>query len=275
MKKILIPTDFSMCAQSAAEVAMEIAKKFGAHLYFLHLCDDPMITSHVPSRKPKDDHDPEIGHCRGKLNDLVAVAERFGVAATPVLVLNKGNDHIENYIEPYGIDWIVMGSHGATGIREMVIGSNTERLVKHSSVPVLVIKKRPKIIDFKNIVLASTFESLNLPKGLGYCIDFARAYGGKIHLLYLNFTNRLVEKSAAQAIMNQLVNQFPPFDSTNNIIETNDAEWGIDEFVREVGCDVIAIMPDDTESIVHLMAKRIAVSLVNHEAIPVLVLITK
>jgi hypothetical protein len=168
-----------------------------------------------------------------------------------------------------------MGSHGATGIREMMLGSHTERLVKHSPVPVLVIKKRPKVIAFRNIVFASTFERDDARDAMGDCLDFAKPFGAKVHLLYLNFVNRLVEEGTAQERMKKLTDQFPVYSFSTNIIETNDAEWGINEFVREVGCDLISILPRDTQGVIKIMSRRIALSLVNHEAIPVLVLNSK
>ena len=51
----------------------------------------------------------------------------------------RENEQIERYIKPLNIDFVVMGSHGATGIRELVIGNNTQRIVRKSSIPVLVI----------------------------------------------------------------------------------------------------------------------------------------
>lgn len=269
----MIPTDFSVCAQAATEVALEIARVFKAHAYFLHISTDPLISHHVPSSaKEKIEHNPEAGRVQARLNDLVQQADRMGVAATPVLVLSRGNDHIENYIKPYEIDWIVMGSHGATGIQEMVLGSHTERVMKHSPVNVLVIKKRPKVIGFRNIVFASTFEHEDLQEAMVDCLEFAKPMKAQIHLLYLNFTNRLVQEVTAREKMKRLTDLFPLHSFTTNIIETNDAEWGIDEFVREAGCDLIAILPHDTQGVIKMMAKRIALSLVNHEAIPVLVL---
>lgn len=274
MKKILIPTDFSLCAQAATEVALEIAQVFRSHVYFLHIIPDPLLSHHVPGTQDKIEHDPESGKVQARLNELVHLAERMGVQATPVLVLSKGNDHIEGYVKPYGIDWIIMGSHGASGVRELVLGSKTERVVKHASVPALVIKKRPKVVTFNNIAFASTFENEGLGDAMGECLDFAKPYAAQIHLLYINFVDRLVEEGTAMERMKRLADRFPLYAFTSNIVKTNDAEWGIDSFVREVGCDLVAIMGNDTQGVIKMTSSRIALSLVNHEAIPVLVLNT-
>ncbi len=276
MKRILIPTDFSLCAQAATEVALEIAQVFKSHVYFLHISPDPLISHHVPGMSQgKIELDPESGRVQGRLNELVHLAERMGVQSTPVLVLSKGNDHIESYIKPYGIDWIIMGSHGATGIRELALGSKTERVVKHASVPVLVIKKRPKVVAFNSIAFASSFGNGSLIGAMAQCIDLARPYQSHIHLLYLNYVNRLVEEGTARERMKLLTNQFLLYSFTTNIIETNDAEWGIDEFVRKAGCDLVAITSDEVQGIIKMTSRHIALSLINHEAIPVLVLTAK
>lgn len=275
MKKILIPTDFSVCAQAATEVALEVAQLFGSKVCFLHLCNDPLISHHAASEKQALEHNLEVGKIRASLNELVLQAERSGVTATQVIIRDKGNEQLVDYIEPYGIDWVVMGSHGITGVRELVLGSNTGRVVRQATVPVLVIKKRPKIISFKNIVFASTFEHAYLGDALKECLDFAKPYHAQIHLLYLNLVDRLVEEGTAQSMMKRLTDLFPLESFTTSSIATNDAEWGIDEFVRHMRGDLIAITPYDTQGVIGLITRRIAVKLVNHEAIPVLVLNAK
>jgi nucleotide-binding universal stress UspA family protein len=270
MKRILVPTDFSECAQSASAVALEIARKSGAHIFFLHISEDPEFP---PNAKRKSSTpDPEISSAKSHLNELVLQATRNGVDATPILILNKGNERIENYVEPYGIDSIVMGSHGATGIREFVIGSHTQHVVKHATVPVLVIKRKPETLAFRDIVFASTFEK-DVTVALGLMVDFARPWNAHLHLLYVNLMNRLVEENEAMGVLQTLTVKFPDTSFTTNVIQTNDAEWGIDGFAKQINADLIAVIHQDKESLLKVLTTSIAEGLVNHEQRPVLVLI--
>jgi nucleotide-binding universal stress UspA family protein len=124
IKKILIPTDFSDCARQAAQMGIAMAKLAGAEILFLHLSEKGETSSHVP-RTAGAPVGPSLGYEKNELNEWVKTAEREGVKAIPLLVTNAGNRKITDYVSSQGINMIVMGSHGATGIREWIIGSNT------------------------------------------------------------------------------------------------------------------------------------------------------
>ena len=194
MRSILVPTDFSDCAQNAANAAIFIAVKLKASIHFLHVMPLTDELMHVPHVSQVTTHDQKKGQAQNGLNLLVSSATRLGLTATPMLVFDSGNERIENYITSLGIDLIVMGSHGATGIRELVIGSNTQRVVRNSPVSVLVIKQ-PISDPFKieNIVFASTFrEEIVLP--FNQVALLAKLWNAKVHILFINFIDKLVDQ---------------------------------------------------------------------------------
>ncbi len=164
--KILVPTDFSECASSAAKTAMDIGLLSKGELYFMHLLGDLPGPAHktIHGGKTKPVHSTEEGIAKASLDQLVAEAERQGLKAHAELVFGQSGDEIWKYVKSLGIELIVMGSHGATGIRETFIGSNTQRVVRNAVVPVLVIKKRTKKFSVNQIVFASGFsEQPSLP----------------------------------------------------------------------------------------------------------------
>lgn len=269
MKKILVPTDFSACAENAFSVALEIARKSGAELTVQHLYNDKSGSMHVLLTKPLET-DPSLGQTKAKLDELVASAERTGVHARPLLVMNKGTDKIENYIEPLGIDLVVMGSHGATGIRELVIGSQTERVVRHATAPVLVIKNKPDEINFYKILFASTFHE-NPAKALGKVLQLSQYWSGTIHVLYIGLENDKQTKVEVDEKMNALQAQFTTATFTRNFITTNDPEWGIKHAARDIAPDLIALTTR-LKTGAFIFSHSLAESLVNHEQLPVLVI---
>jgi len=269
MKNILVPTDFSPCAQNAAKAAIQLAVRLKASIHFVHLMpvSDELSLPHVSQTAL---HNHEKGHAQNQLNLLVATASRLGLTATPLLVFDKGNERIENYIVPLAIDLIVVGSHGATGIRELVIGSNTQRLVRNSSVPVLVIKHN--ITDsFKteSIVFASTF-SEEMIDPFNKLVEIARLLGANVHILFINFIDKLVSQEVMDKIVQKLIRPFPDVQFTTNTAEANDEEFGIHQFVEMIHADIVAITTHDKTGF--LIRHSVAEDLVNHENIPVLVL---
>jgi nucleotide-binding universal stress UspA family protein len=275
MKKILVPTDFSECAKAATDVAVALAQKAGAELFFLHICQDPNMEAHVPAgiERPQQEEDTQVVHSRNELSLLVNDAEKLGLKARQILVFDNGNDRIENYIEPYGIDFIVMGSHGVKGIREFVIGSNTQRIVRHVHVPVLVIKERPASVDFKNIVFASTFDH-GVVEAFNEVAAFAMLLHSTVNLVYINFVDRLVAPADANKKMQALALKYPALQCSTNLAETNDEEWAIHQFAEELEADLISVPAKEKDGLIPLLSSTIAEELVNHEHKPVLVLNT-
>lgn len=276
MKRILVPTDFSPCANKAVRVAMEIAKRANAEIVFQHLFPDASGSLHTlkpaAQQTERQKQDAALGHAKAGLDNLVHEAEQAGLAARPLLVMNKGTDKIENYIESMGIDLVVMGSHGASGFRELIIGSQTQRVVRHATVPVLVIKHEPGSIHFKNIVFATTFYD-DPVKALPIQLALAEMWKGTIHLLYIGLEKDPQTKAEVEEKMQQLEGQFRSVRFTRNFITTNDPEWGIKHAAKDIGPDVIALTTQ-LKTGAFMFSHSLAEKLVNHETHPVLVINT-
>lgn len=274
MKKILVPTDFSDCAQAASDAALYIAEKCKAEVFFLNICAEPAMVTHVLHTTPHfESESNEVGHAKNELYLLVKKAKEMGIPATPVLVIDKGNEFIENYIEPYGIDLIVMGSHGAKGIREFILGSNTLHLTHHAKVPVLVVKKPLNPAGFKNILLASTFQG-DMQSSFGGVATLARMFKAKLHLVFVNFIDHLVSSEEAHAKMCAFTALYPDVDCTINVAETNDEVWAISRFSKQLHADLLALTTNNQTNVFKILTTRVADYLVTHENKPVLVLRT-
>lgn len=277
MKKILVPTDFSACAENAIVVALEIAKRAGAHIVFQHFFPDISGSLHTLKQETHQDEGTlqreALGHAKAKLDELVSHAEHLGLSATPLLVMNKGTDKIENYIEPLAIDLVVMGSHGATGIRELILGSNTQRVVRHATVPVLVVKDKPEKVDFSNILFASTFHE-DPAQVLDTPVKLASLWSGTIHLVYVGLEKDKQTKAEVQEKMNVLSTQFPTAMFTQNFITTNDPEWGIKHTTKDIEPDMIALTTE-LKTGAFIFSHSLAENLVNHESLPVLIMNTR
>ncbi len=277
MKKLLVPTDFSPCADNAVDVALEIGRKAGAEITFLHLFPDKSGSMHTLKPESKLTHhaeqDAEAGNAKARLDELVHRAERMGIKAKPLFVLDKGVDKIENYIKPLEIGLVVMGSHGASGIRELIVGSQTQWVVRHSPTPVLVVKYKPDPIEFPNILFASTFHKDPAPH-MDCLIRFAGLWNGTIHLLYIGLEKDKQSKAEVEEKMNALSNRFTDVKFTQNFITTNDTEWGIKHAAKDIKPDVIGITTDITVGSL-LFNHSLAENLVNHEEIPVFVINTR
>jgi len=269
MKRILVPTDFSECAGFAVETALVLARQSKSTVYFLHLAIDQVGPAHVPG-KTVTVRDTETGRAKYELEQLVKKAEALGVVAKTELVLGSGQEKIEDYIKPLGIDWLVMGSHGATGIREAIIGSKTQHVIRHIKVPSLVVKRPLGNAEFRNIVFASTFKN-DMHLALKVAVEFSRFWNGSIHLLFVNMLNHLIDDKVANLMMSKQIEKFQGVNHTLNITETNDKEFGIAEFASRINADAIAVPLESKSLVGRLFNPALAEQLINHSPLPVLV----
>jgi nucleotide-binding universal stress UspA family protein len=272
IKKILVPTDFSACANYAVELAMPMAKKFDAELLFLHLYPDPVGSLHTMRETGNFTFtSPEVGHIKAELDTLVRQADNTGVKAKGILVYDKGGDSIETYADSYRVDLIIMGSHGAKGLVEWFGGSNAQHVTKNTDVPLLVVKHTPDRTEMMNILFASSFDE-NVFAPMLFITELARTWDATIHLLYVNLAIHSVEQEVGRAKMVDLMNQFPDVKFTINFSDTNDEEFAITQAAQRLKADLITLTPHDRDGVLKLFSHSIAENLVNHVPLPVLVL---
>jgi len=134
MENILVPTDFSECARFALEVAVDLAKKTNCTIHLLHVVDIP-VTSYDVGMNTYENI-PETMFLMNNAKESMAKLENdpilSGVTTTTMVEFDLTYSKINNEAENKNVDLIVMGSHGASGFKEFMIGSNAERVVRFS-----------------------------------------------------------------------------------------------------------------------------------------------
>ncbi len=144
-KTILVPHDFSAAANHAAAIARDEAKLHGGALVLLHVLElphqmgDAMVVGEGSST-PISMREYATERAEAHLQDLVARLGKDGVTATTLLKVGVPVDEINQAVDDHKVDLVVMGTHGRTGLRHLVAGSVTERVVRSSRVPVLTIR---------------------------------------------------------------------------------------------------------------------------------------
>ena len=269
LKNILVPTDFSDCANAAATVGIQLAKQCGAKLHFLHLTVDQIGPRHVPGNVLEMET-KKVRLARAKLFQLVRKAEAERVEARPELVIGTGAEHIEDYLIPFGIDLLVMGSHGATGIREAIIGSQTQHVIRNCKIPSLVVKKLPTRPLPKNIVFASTFRR-DSSHALRQIFRFVKHWDASLHLLFINWIYHLIDERIAHEMMEKEMEVFTDIRFTQNIAETNNKEFGIAQFANKIDADMIAVAQEQQGMFDRMIHPSLAEKLINHSPLPILV----
>ena len=269
MKRILAPTDFSLQAENALHVAAQIAKKNGCDLYMLHSMNLPGTLSHedVSGILPENLYFIKLAEKNFKallkkpyLDDLV-LHEALGHGEI--------YDDIKEAANEKGVDLIVMGSHGASGFKEMFIGSNTEKVVRTSNIPVLVIKNHHANFEVNNFVFATDF-SEECRRAFDDAQKFAKQMNTTTHLLYINTPSNFKTTSAVTTMMEDFVRGMGVENYTLNIYNDISVEKGILNFAKNTKADLIGMITHGRKGISHFFNGSVSEDLVNHANMPVI-----
>ncbi|MCE9572843.1 MAG: universal stress protein [Deltaproteobacteria bacterium] len=145
-KTILVPHDFSSCANHAAALARDVARATGARLILAHVAEIPTglgaDTAIVPEGggAPIKLRDYALTSASERLEDIAARLRKDDMTVSITVVMGGPVDEILRAATDAGADLIVMGTHGRTGLRHLITGSVTEKVVRHASVPVLTVR---------------------------------------------------------------------------------------------------------------------------------------
>lgn len=270
MKKILVPTDFSANAEYALKVAAQVARKNNSEIILLHMLElpsqggDAIVGSHDI---------PELMLFKNaaiqKLDDLMDAPYLDGLEISEVVQFELAFDGIMNISRKNNVDLVIMGSHGASGFKEMFIGSNAEKVVRSSEVPVMIIKKEYDDFKVDEMVFASDF-SEEIHQAFPKVADVANFFGAHLHLLMVNTPNNFKSTQASEEIFKAFLSKYSIENFTTHIYNDANVEKGILNFARGMNADMIAMCTHGRKGLAHFFNGSISEDLVNHAIRPVI-----
>jgi nucleotide-binding universal stress UspA family protein len=143
-KKILVPTDGSDTANAGLSEALKIAKEQGAQVCIVHIVDEYLVVSPELFGSVYDQISEELRAAGAAvLSRAQQLAQDAGTTAETCLMEAMGGPAGERVVQAakdWSADLIVCGTHGRRGLRRIVLGSDAEFIVRHSPVPILLIR---------------------------------------------------------------------------------------------------------------------------------------
>lgn len=272
MKKILVPVDFSEQAKFACKVAATIAKKTNCEIILLHMLDIPGQSIDPSGGGNQHGGAQSIYYLKGihkEFEKFKAFSFFDGLNVIESVRFRKAFDGVIEESKKSNVDLIVMGSQGATGLKEMLVGSNTEKVVRYSHIPVLVIKQNIENFEFKNMIFASDFgpeSKANFQKVL----DFTTIYDVKLHLLFINTIHNFESTKVSEKRLKNYISSFDIENYTINIYNDITIEEGILNFGKRINADLIGIYTHGRSGLSQLFNESISKELANHALRPVI-----
>jgi nucleotide-binding universal stress UspA family protein len=270
MKRILVPIDFSVQAEHAMKTASQIAHKFGGKIFLLHMVNLP---SNMTDMDPHGDASSAakvlyLQKIHEKFDELKEVDYLEGLEVFEEVRFHKTFSGIIDYSHELNCDLIVMGSHGSSGLKELFIGTNTEKVVRNSDIPVLVVKKGVDCDAIKKIVFASDFSD-EIKPSFGRFIKFAAKFNAEIDLLFVNTVHNFETTHETSKRMHEFVANFEMPVYTLNIFNDTSVERGILNFTKDTNADLIALNTHQRKGLASIFNDSTSEELVNHALKPV------
>jgi nucleotide-binding universal stress UspA family protein len=278
IKKILFPFDFSETAMKALDHAVHLANLTNAEIILIHVLEGVMGASEPTYiEAPLSSHVLYENNVIDKCNvDLAQLSEKIHkkgeIKITTITRAGSAHNKIVKIAGLIEADLIVMGTHGVSGFREFIIGSNASRVVSEALCPVLTIQEHTKDPGFKNILLPFRDKPHSREK-VDYAIKMAKLYGSVIHVLG-------VDTEESETDFNKIVLEA---EQIKKIIEKQELECEVKvisgsylsdlilKYAKSNEIDLIVAMSDmDRVNISEYIMGPVIQQIINHSPIPVL-----
>jgi nucleotide-binding universal stress UspA family protein len=268
---ILVPTDFSTVADNALKYAISFAIQTKAKIHLLHVKSFPVMDTSFPADAYAtliEEMDKiAIAGFEKRVQELLEPAK---VAFQTTHISGFVNEEIINYSKNNPIDLIIMGTTGASGIQELLIGSNAATTVGKSEIPVLVIPPTAAFTEIKHILYASDYTEPEFP-ALSRLLFFAELNDAAISVLhvktdydrYFNAANNFFVRNKAHIKREQI--QLVQSEKT----EVADA---INAHIDEHPTDLLVLAKHNRSFFDRLFHRSLSKQMAYHTKIPLLVL---
>lgn len=281
MKKILVPTDFSMQAQWALEVATDIARRSNGQIILLHIVEQPTAESFNVEGQVMDEEGWEdklftlklIEKNRAQLMQAATLAEDAGVSVTYEMRLGNPFHGMKSVITERDADLVVMGTSGRSKFEETLVGSNTEKVVRFARCPVLTVHEKPTGKEFSNIVYATCLNE-NERAFSAVVKNAQEMYGATVHLVRINTPMNFQPDHVVKKTMDIFARKLLLKNYTLNVFSDRSEEEGILHFASSINADLIAMATHGRTGFAHVLVGSIAEDVVNHATKPVLTYVT-
>ncbi len=278
MKRILVPVDFSTRSKTALELASQTAKKSNASIRLIHVLVDPYVFLAPPNAylTPVIETGVQVEYInkleKSSKDNLKKLASEPFMKSVHVSseVITGGSIYREVllYAEKYKPHLIVMGTNGAKSFGEIFLGTNAERIIRFTEIPVLVVGQKIAKPLIRNIVFASRFDKA-AAHAFPFINNFAKLFKAKIHLLRVNTKDDFIPMQEAVEKMKEFIKN----RRGNYTIAVRDAyevDEGIVKYAKNIKADVIAIGVHRRSGPARFFTDRIAEGVLRLTGIPLL-----
>lgn len=273
MKTILVPIDFSEYSKQALNFSIEFNEHMKGKIILLHVFSAPIVKDDLLDTTTKDDlkiffQEKLVNQVKKKLEEWGSILDEKGINHDKRLLYGNPYDQITQQIIHEEADLIVMGSRGASGLKEIFVGSNAERVIRFASCPVIVVKGETHVNEIRNITFA-TDGSKEVDTIVDQVKWIQKLLKMKIHLLKIRTLEFETEEENHETL-HRFAQRNGISNYTINSFQASLPDVGIIEFARQIHSGLIIVATHGNKGLKHIIGGSWSENVVNESKIPVL-----
>lgn len=248
--KIVLATDYSEAVMNAERYALQFAKDTHSDIWLVHAYEIPLSYSPTKpiefSKTREDFHDSELARLEQHRDELFKSLgiEKGELNCKCVVHEGSAGKQIRDVAEEWEADFIIVGTHGVTGLRKLFFGSHAWDVIKKASIPVLAIPTDALYKGIKNIVFALEQRDGEI-KAINYLVKLAKTFNAEVNVLHLSnfvlskeFEIEMFEKFKAE-ILDKI-----SYDKLNIRLEYNhEIIQGLNDYCLHCKADWLVMSP--------------------------------
>ena len=274
MKNILVPSDFSDNARDALNYAVNVADQCGSRLHLLNVSHvvsrtTDMLNSAMMVRRMVEQAEREFAELKA---ELIRDMQEKGKHVPHIEYVTMEGDVVETIVDAakeVEADLIIMGTQGASGLREVVMGSNTANVIRQTSCPVLSV---PKDLEYKSIERITFATDLLEDDSaiLKQLVAFAKHFDARIQILTVWDEHMKKELRDLDELQDRLVRNISYPNISFHIVKEADILEGINGFTLSHETDVIALLTRGRNFFERIFSPSLTRKFSMHSEVPVL-----
>lgn len=283
MKSIYVPTDFSPCGNFALDFTFTLAQEHHAVVHVVNgfSANTEIISSDfispfqgapatMSAEQINDFLNERIKYIKEKFAEIEKRANEFNVDVITYQLESSLFDELAEKAAELDCDLVVMGTHGSKGIEEALIGSNTQKFVRNSKIPVLVLKQPILANEIKNVAFFSTFSQEGEQLIYREYQKLFKNASFKTHLVLVNTPSHFLKTPAAQERIDQFLLGTQPENYQTHIYNDLSVEEGILNFAQNHNINLLVLGTHGYTGLKRLFRSSLTESIINHAKYPVL-----
>ncbi len=279
MKNILIPTDFSENSWNATKYALELFKREDCTFHLLNTYTPAIANNRFMASNLYTDINDDGARAyseNGLKRIITRIKKSYGVANYGFKTISSFNlliDEIKEVVETEGIDLIVTGTKGTSGLAEVFMGSNTVRMIRSvKNCPVLAVPNQFHFKKPSEIAFATDFNRFYTTSELQPLIDLSKTFDAVVRIVHVQYEIKALTE-LQQFNLNMLRKYLKGVEHyVHTVSELNSVSKTLETFAEEMDIHLLAMLNYQHSYMEQLTREPIVKRLVFHTQIPLLVI---